>query len=61
VVQNSIASIAIGQEISVTPLQIATMVSIVANGGIRYKPYVVKKIQDPNGGTSGPEARAANA
>jgi len=49
--KNSIASIAIGQEISVTPLQIATMVSIVANGGIRYKPYVVKKIQDPNGGT----------
>ena len=47
--KNSIASIAIGQEIGVTPLQIASMVSTVANGGIRYKPYVVQKIQDPNG------------
>jgi len=48
--KTSDASIAIGQEISVTPLQIATMVSTVANGGIRYKPYVVQKVQDPNGG-----------
>jgi cell division protein FtsI (penicillin-binding protein 3) len=45
------ASIAIGQELTVTPLQIATIVSAVANGGIRYKPYVVQKVQDPNGGT----------
>jgi cell division protein FtsI (penicillin-binding protein 3) len=49
--KTSIASIAIGQELSVTPLQIASMVSTIANGGIRYKPYVVQKIQDPNGGT----------
>jgi len=49
--KNSIASIAIGQELSVTPLQIASMVSTIANGGIRYKPYVVEKIQDPNGAT----------
>lgn len=49
--KTSIGSIAIGQEISVTPLQIASMVSTVANGGIRYKPYVVQKIQDPFGGT----------
>ena len=49
--KTSIASIAIGQEISVTPLQIASMVSTIANGGIRYRPYVVQKIQDPGGGT----------
>jgi cell division protein FtsI (penicillin-binding protein 3) len=49
--KTSYASIAIGQELSVTPLQIASMVSTIANGGIRYKPYVVQKIQDPNGGT----------
>ena len=50
--KTSIASIAIGQEVSVTPLQIAAMVSTVANGGIRYRPYVVQKIQDPSGETT---------
>ena len=50
--KTSIGSIAIGQEVSVTPLQIATMVSTIANGGIRYRPYVVQKIQDPNGETT---------
>lgn len=48
--KTSIGSIAIGQEIGVTPLQIATMVATIANGGIRYKPFVVQKIQDPLGG-----------
>jgi cell division protein FtsI (penicillin-binding protein 3) len=48
--KTSIASISMGHELSVTPLQIATMVSTVANGGIRYKPYVVKKIDDPRRG-----------
>ena len=50
--KTSFASIAIGQEVAVTPLQIAAMVSTVANGGIRYRPYVVQKIQDPRGGTT---------
>jgi len=31
-------------------LQIATMISTVANGGIRYKPYLVQKIDDPRRG-----------
>jgi cell division protein FtsI (penicillin-binding protein 3) len=42
----SIGAIAMGQEIGVTPLQILSMVSAVANGGILYRPYVVRKIQD---------------
>jgi cell division protein FtsI (penicillin-binding protein 3) len=42
----SLGSMSIGQEIGVTPLQIVSMVSAVANGGILYKPYVVKSIQD---------------
>ena len=50
--KTSIASVAIGQEVSVTPLQIASMVSTVANGGIRYTPYVVQKIQEPGGETT---------
>ena len=45
----SIGSVAIGQEISVTPLQIVSLVAAVANGGTLYKPYVVQKIQDPAG------------
>ena len=50
--KTSIGSIAIGQEVSVTPLQIAAMVSTIANGGILYRPYVVQKIQDPSGETT---------
>jgi cell division protein FtsI (penicillin-binding protein 3) len=42
----SVGAISMGQEIGVTPLQIVSMVSAVANGGILYRPYVVKKIQD---------------
>jgi cell division protein FtsI (penicillin-binding protein 3) len=47
--KSSIGSIAMGQEIGVTPLQIVRMVSVIANGGILYRPYVVKTIEDPNG------------
>jgi cell division protein FtsI (penicillin-binding protein 3) len=49
---NSYASIAIGQELSVTPLQIASMMSTIANGGTLYKPYIVQRIEDPLGGTT---------
>jgi len=43
----SIGAISMGQEIGVTSLQILSMVSAVANGGILYRPYVVKRVQDP--------------
>jgi cell division protein FtsI (penicillin-binding protein 3) len=48
--KSSIGSIAMGQEIGVTPLQIVRMISTVANGGILYHPYVVKKVQHPQNG-----------
>jgi len=48
--KSSIGSIAMGQEIGVTPLQIVRMVSTVANGGILYRPYVVKRVQHPEKG-----------
>ena len=35
-----------GQEIAVTPLQIVSLVSMVANGGTLYRPFVVKEVQD---------------
>ena len=47
--KTSFASMAIGQEIGVTPLQIVSLVAAIANGGILYKPYVVQKIQDSSG------------
>ncbi len=38
---SSIGSIAIGQEIAVTPLQLVSMVSTIANGGIYMPPHVL--------------------
>jgi len=48
--KSSIGSIAMGQEIGVTPLQIVRMVSVIANGGILYQPYIVKRIEHPLNG-----------
>ncbi len=33
----------------VTPLQMAVLLSQVANGGIRYQPYVVSRVDNPDG------------
>ena len=43
------AEMSMGQEIGVTPLQILSMVTAVANGGILYRPFVVKRIQQADG------------
>jgi cell division protein FtsI (penicillin-binding protein 3) len=43
------SSMIIGQEIGVTPLQLATAVSAIANGGLLMKPYLVSHIRDANG------------
>lgn len=45
----SIASIAIGQEIGVTPIQVAAAYCALANGGILMKPYLVSEIVDRDG------------
>jgi cell division protein FtsI (penicillin-binding protein 3) len=47
--RRSLASIAMGQEIGVTPLQLVTAISAVANGGWLMKPYVVSEIRDAAG------------
>jgi cell division protein FtsI (penicillin-binding protein 3) len=41
----SIASVSMGQEVGVTPLQMVTAVSAVANGGYLYKPHVTQEIK----------------
>ena len=42
----SFMSIAIGQEIGVTPVQLATMVSTIANGGVYMPPHVLLQSTD---------------
>jgi cell division protein FtsI (penicillin-binding protein 3) len=41
----SIGSISMGQEIGVTPIQLISAVSAIANGGLLYKPHVVAELQ----------------
>ncbi len=45
----SLPSISFGQEVSVTPIQLATAYCAIANGGKVMKPYIVKSISDNNG------------
>ena len=47
--QSSIGSIAIGQEVGVTALQMATAYSVIANGGSWVKPHVVREMRTPDG------------
>jgi cell division protein FtsI (penicillin-binding protein 3) len=46
---SSIGSIAIGQEISVTPLQMATAYCAIANDGMLVKPHLVREMRAPDG------------
>ncbi len=47
---NSLAECAIGQgEVLVTPLHMAVITSVIANGGTLYRPYLVRSIKDPSG------------
>jgi cell division protein FtsI/penicillin-binding protein 2 len=57
---SSIGSIAIGQEIGVTPLQMVAAFGAVANDGVRVAPHVVREIRSSSGAVvyqSNPEQR----
>lgn len=41
----SIGSISMGQEVGVTPVQLISAVSAIANGGMLYKPHVVAELR----------------
>jgi cell division protein FtsI (penicillin-binding protein 3) len=44
----SIGSISMGQEVGVTPIQLISAVSAIANGGIWYRPHVVAELRRDN-------------
>ena len=41
--------IPIGQEVAVTPIQLAVMTAVIANGGLRVRPYLVERIRTHEG------------
>ncbi len=45
----SLATSAIGQTFKITPIQMITAISAVANGGYLMQPYVVQQVLDENG------------
>jgi cell division protein FtsI (penicillin-binding protein 3) len=47
--RRSVASISMGQEIGVTPIQMVAAIAAIANGGVLMKPYVVSEIRDGQG------------
>jgi cell division protein FtsI (penicillin-binding protein 3) len=55
----SIGSISMGQEVGVTPIQLISAVSAIANGGLLFKPHVVAELRrgdrvEPRGGVLAP-------
>jgi len=46
---SSMGSLAMGQEVGVTPLQMAAAYSALANGGMWIKPHVVRELRMPDG------------
>jgi len=47
--KTSISAIPIGQEVGVTALQLASAISVIANGGQLMRPYIVDSIRDKQG------------
>ena len=57
---SSIGSIAIGQEIGVTPVQMVSAFGAVANDGVRIAPHLVREVRNANGSviySASPEQR----
>ncbi|MCX6338617.1 MAG: penicillin-binding protein 2 [Candidatus Aureabacteria bacterium] len=45
----SIAAVPMGQELGVTPLQMAMAVAALANGGVAMRPYIIETVKDSSG------------
>jgi cell division protein FtsI (penicillin-binding protein 3) len=50
---SSIGSIAIGQEVGVTPVQMAGAYGAIANDGVRVAPHLVREVRDAEGRVTG--------
>ena len=46
----SLPSMSFGQEVGVTAIQMASAAAVIANGGYWMKPFIVKRIEEPDGG-----------
>jgi cell division protein FtsI (penicillin-binding protein 3) len=44
----SIGAISMGQEVGVTPIQLANAVSAIANGGLLYRPHLISELRGDN-------------
>jgi membrane peptidoglycan carboxypeptidase len=55
---SSIGSLAMGQEVNVTPIQIVSAISAIANGGTLYHPRVVREIHSGESGAEAPHRSA---
>ncbi len=47
--KTSIGAVPIGQEVGVTSLQLASALSVIANGGQLMRPYIIEEIRDKQG------------
>ncbi len=47
--ESDLATISFGQTLAVTPLQLVSAISAIANGGVRMKPRLVRRIESPDG------------
>ena len=47
--KTSITAIPIGQEVGVTAIQLASAISVIANGGQLMKPYIIDSVRDEQG------------
>lgn len=48
-VNSDVATMSIGQSIAVTPLQLVTAMSAIANDGVLLKPHIIKEIDNADG------------
>ena len=58
---SSIGSLAMGQEVSVTPIQIISAISAIANGGTLNRPHIVREIEGGPPDVVAPRSRPSAA
>jgi len=49
--KTSIGAVPIGQEVGVSALQLASATSVIANGGLYFSPYIIRRIKDKHNET----------